>query len=372
VLIAERLRETWPDAAQLTRWGPEQFVALVTSAGMGDEELHALGGQLLAALTVPVLLEGRTAKVGAVIGIARLTDRLHWQRLIQHAASAAREARAGGGVCLYRHDASASSGTQRDLLHALRESLESGGLELHYQPIVNTSTGRAHALEALVRWRHKTLGEIPPATFIPMLEASGDIVALGQWVLWNACHEALPLVRDGQLGLSVNVSPQQMLDTGFLPHLKECLARSGLPPQLLQLELTETALASDLDRLSEVMSRVRALKVRLAVDDFGTGYSSLSYLNRLPIDTLKVDQIFVQDFHRGGKTIIKAALAVAMDFGQDVIVEGVESDEMLREICDLGVSLVQGFWFAKPMPGHEVAQWLQSFPRTSSAAVTAD
>jgi diguanylate cyclase len=140
----------------------------------------------------------------------------------------------------------------------------------------------------------------------------------------------------------------------------------------LELELTESALAVDMEHLREILEQTRRLKVRIAVDDFGTGYSSLSYLSRLPIDLIKVDQTFVRDFNQGGKTIIKAALNIARDFGLEVIIEGVETAEMLQQVRDLGASLVQGYWFAKPMPAAQVPGWLHAFecdsPKTEAVA----
>jgi diguanylate cyclase len=361
-IIADRLRLFWPDAARLARWGMDQFVALFASDAVSDSELQALGEKLHAALTESVVVNGSVVKVRANIGIARLEDRLHWQGLVRHAAAAARDARASDRICMHAKDSRLPIGVQSQLLHALRGSVDRCGLTLHYQPIVDVVGERTIAMEALVRWNHPSVGNVEPAVFIPMLEQSGDIVELGRWVLLNACREAAPLVREQNLRLAVNVSPLQVLHEGFVEHLESCLVSSGIPTDALELEVTETAMATNMERFCEMLNRVRAIGVRLAVDDFGTGYSSLSYLNRLPIDTLKVDRVFVQDFYRGGRTIIKAALAVAQDFGKEVIVEGVESSAMLQEIARTGVTLVQGFCYARPMPMEQFCSWLKSNP----------
>jgi EAL domain-containing protein (putative c-di-GMP-specific phosphodiesterase class I) len=248
------------------------------------------------------------------------------------------------------------------LAEALREALvRDEGLHLHYQPIVDVNAGRVRALECLARWQHKSLGPIPPATFIPLAEEQGEILRLGQWVLRHACRDGQQLIGKHPLEVAVNVSAKELTNKGFLLHLEKCLSESSLPPQALELELTESSLASDIERLREVLEQVRRLKVRIAVDDFGTGYSSLSYLSRLPIDVIKVDRAFVRDFHQGGKTIIKAALSIARDFGQEVIIEGVETAEMLEQVRELGASLIQGYWFAKPMPLGQVPEWLRTF-----------
>jgi predicted signal transduction protein with EAL and GGDEF domain len=364
-VIAERLKLHCPDATVVACWGIEQFVVVVSSDGASDLDLCARGEELLAVLTAPI--PDRHVAAGASVGIARLVDRQQWQRLIQQAATAADEARheQQSRVCLYQPDAPPRAERQRELVHALREALVQDGLHLHYQPIVDIRQGRVRGLECLARWERGTLGNIVPTTFIPLAEQSGDIVRLGQWVLWRACHEGRQIAGDSRLEVAVNVSAKQLMDKSFLPHLEKCLLHSGLAPESLELELTESALAIDMEHLREVLEQTRRLKVRIAVDDFGTGYSSLSYLSRLPIDLIKVDQSFVRDFNQGGKTIIKAALNIARDFGLEVIIEGVETAEMLRQVRDLGASLIQGYWFAKPMPAARVPGWLQAFRGSS-------
>jgi diguanylate cyclase (GGDEF)-like protein len=360
-IIAARLKRHCPDATVVACWGIEQFVVIVSSAGASDLDLCARGEGLLAVLTAAI--PDRHVAVGASVGIARLVDRQQWQRLIQQAATAADEARREqrSRVCLYQPDAPPRAERQRELVHALREALVQDGLHLHYQPIVDIRQGRVRGLECLARWERGILGNIVPTTFIPLAEHSGDIVRLGQWVLWRACHEGRQIVGDTRLEVAVNVSAKELMEKSFLPHLEKCLSHSGLAPELLELELTESALAIDMEHLREVLEQTRRLKVRIAVDDFGTGYSSLSYLSRLPIDLIKVDQTFVRDFNQGGKTIIQAALNIARDFGLEVIIEGVETAEMLQQVRDLGASLIQGYWFAKPMPAVQVPGWLREF-----------
>jgi diguanylate cyclase (GGDEF)-like protein len=372
-IMAERLRQHCSSATVVACWGIEQFVVIVSNAGASDSELCVRGEELLGVLTAPIVVDNEHIAVSASIGIARLPGRAQWEKLIQQAATAAREARREGGqrVCLYRPDVALPSEKHRELLRALRETLVQDGLHLHYQPIVDVKEGRVRALECLARWEHRPLGNIGPATFIPLAEQHGEIVRLGQWVLWRACHEGRQIKGDCRLEVAVNVSAKQLKDKSFLPHLEKCLSHSGLPPEFLELELTESALASDMEHLREVLEQIRRLKVRSAVDDFGTGFSSLSYLSRLPIDVIKVDQVFVRDFNQGGKTIIKAALSIASDFGQEVIIEGVETAEMLQQVRDLGATLIQGYWFAKPMPAEQVPDWLYAFEGRSAKTETA-
>lgn len=369
-IMAERLKQHCSSATVIACWGIEQFVVIVRNAGATDLDLSARGEELLGVVTAPIIVDTEYIAVSASIGIARLADRAQWEKLIQQAATAAREARheEGSRVYLYRPDAPPRAERQRELVHALREALVQDGLHLHYQPIVDVKEGRVRALECLARWQHRTLGNIGPATFIPLAEQHAEIVRLGQWVLWRACHEGRQIIGDGRLEVAVNVSAKQLKDKSFLPHLEKCLSHSGLPPESLELELTESALASDMEHLRDVLEQIRRLKVRIAVDDFGTGFSSLSYLSRLPIDVIKVDRAFVREFNRGGKTIIKAALSIAGDFGQEVIIEGVETAEMLLQVRDLGATLIQGYWFAKPMPAGQVPDWLSAFEGGSANA----
>jgi predicted signal transduction protein with EAL and GGDEF domain len=360
-ITADRLREYFGSARAIGRWGSEQFVVIELSADLSESDLDVRGEKLLEALTRPVQIDQDHVAVGARVGMARLTDRLHWQSLIQQAAGAAREVRGMAGVCRHQNDVPSQSARQRQLLRALRQAHENVEFKLHYQPIVNINTDSVHSLESLIRWEHKVLGSVSPATFIPVAEQSGDIVGIGKWVLWRACHEFQPFLKEGNLRLAVNVSARQVMEKDFLPDLEKCLLQYAIPADTLEMELTETALVGDIGELRAVLEGVRNLKVRISVDDFGTGYSSLSYLSRLPIDTIKVDRTFVSDFLLGGKTIIRAALAIANEFGKDVIIEGVETEAMLEQVRGLGATLVQGYLFATPMPMPQLSEWLPAF-----------
>jgi EAL domain-containing protein (putative c-di-GMP-specific phosphodiesterase class I) len=367
-ILAARLRQYCAGASVIARWSIGQFVVLLASHGVSDLDLYVWGEQLLQVLAEPIVLDQDRVVLAVTVGIARLVERLQWRALIQCAAMAAREGRRDGAprVCLYRPEVPLQAERERDLLRALRQTLDLGGLHLHYQPIVDVSVGRVRAVECLARWEHKDLGPIAPATFIALAERNGEIERLGEWVLVRALNETNPFISRGAPTLAINVSATQIMAPGFLPHLERCLAQNELPPNTLELELTESALAGNVETLRDLLVAIRRLKVRIAVDDFGTGYSSLSYLSRLPIDLIKVDRVFVRDFAKGGKTIIKAALTIARDFGQEVIIEGVETEEMLEQVRELGVSLIQGFWFAKPMAPEEIAIWIRNFEQRAA------
>jgi EAL domain-containing protein (putative c-di-GMP-specific phosphodiesterase class I)/GGDEF domain-containing protein len=358
LITAERLRRSCDSASAIGRWDVGQFAVLSTDVSDDDVALIERAERIRAVLASDVVCGRETLAVGACVGIARLADRLQWQRLIQQAAGAARDVRDRQGVGLYQVDAPSQGAMHRQLVRALRQALPREEFTLHYQPIVNIDTHGTHAIEALLRWEHDVLGRVSPATFIPVAEQSGDILDIGRWVLWQACQQIGPLLCEGRLRLAVNVSARQVVEERFLPDLQRCLAHHALPPGALEMELTETAMATDIAALRAALEGVRSLGVRISVDDFGTGYSSLSYLSTLPIDTIKVDRSFVNDFVAGGGTIIRAALAMAKEFGKEVIIEGVETQDMLEQVRGLGATLVQGYFFATPMPLPKLVSWL--------------
>jgi diguanylate cyclase len=375
-LIAERLRKHSPPDAFVARWSAEQFVVIRERLTVGDLDLHLSATELWDRLSEPLEVAGQLLPIDVRIGVARLSDRLDHSTLIESAAVAADEARRtqseSAKVCVYRPEILLQAEREQALLAGLREALDRQELLLHYQPIVDVSSGRVHAVECLARWQHRTLGLIPAGVFIPLAERSGEIVRLGRWILSRACQDAAPVVAGRNLRLTVNVSVKEVLAPGFVEFVDRCLAHSGLPPQALELELTESTLAADMDRLSATLQQLRQRRVRVAVDDFGTGYSSLAYLSRLLIDTVKVDRVFVREYNEGGRTIIKAALAMAQDFKQEVIVEGVETADRLMRLRELGVVLMQGYWLARPMPFGAFAQWVEASDQPSEGELIID
>lgn len=249
-------------------------------------------------------------------------------------------------------------GLAADLKHAI----EGSQLALHYQPQVD-ACGRVLGAEALLRWQHPRHGAISPAEFVPLAERHGLMPQLGHWVLRQACVQlaqwtADPLMRP--LVLAVNVSAQQFDLESFVPRLMRLLAEHEVAPQRLKLELTETALARDIEAVIRKMQTLRRRGVALALDDFGTGFSSLSQLRRLPLDQLKIDQSFVQELGRGaeGEAIARAIVAMGSSLGMDVIAEGVETPQHKDALARMGCRHYQGYLFARPMPAPELREWL--------------
>ena len=239
----------------------------------------------------------------------------------------------------------------------LRQALAHGEFSLHYQPQVDMESGRIFAAEALIRWRHPEHGMVSPAEFIPVAEESGLIIPIGDWVLREACMQ-LARWRDAGhngIGIAVNLSPRQVMQQGFVDRVACILKEAGLPPSVLDLEITESILLQPNDDNLTPLTRLSAMGVQLSVDDFGTGYSSLSYLTRLPIDALKIDQSFMRGIEQNadGTALVTAIIAMAQSLRLKVIAEGVESAAQAQFLMTHGCLSAQGYYYGKPMPAQE-------------------
>ncbi|MDX1584749.1 MAG: EAL domain-containing protein, partial [Thermoanaerobaculia bacterium] len=235
----------------------------------------------------------------------------------------------------------------------LRQAIDRGELELHYQPQVDAINSNVHALEALIRWNHPTRGLIMPTDFIHLTERSHLMVEIGHWVLREAC-EALSRWQDVDppIRIAVNVSPRQFQDEHFLDHVKDSLSEYDLDPSQLELEITEGVAMQNPEAALQLLGQLKAMGVRISIDDFGTGYSSLSYLTKFPIDCLKIDQGFVQDIEKGGSesTIIAAVIALAHKLKLHVIAEGVETSTQLDFLVGQQCETLQGYFYSRPQP----------------------
>jgi len=364
-LLAMRLRAHLANAECLARYPETMFVALLIPRDSSDAALETLASSIVAALEVPLAQDGIAQQIRVAVGIARIpigtnTDP---RSALRYAELAAREAKRHGSdpVRLFSRESIVRNERRRETVQALRTAVAQQQLSLHYQPIVDIERGTVYSIEALARWQHEKLGTVPPNTFIPLAEEIGLMIPLGEWVMNRACADAR-LLSGPQFGrVSVNCSVSQLLDSRFLYGLYQAIEKSGIDPKALELELTETVFAEDVDRVCTLLSDVRLLGVSVAIDDFGAGYSSLAYLTRLPIDVLKIDKTFVENFDRGGEAIIGAALAVARTLKIEVIVEGVETEQALRQLRALGATKIQGYVFAKPMPVNALMAWHADF-----------
>lgn len=235
----------------------------------------------------------------------------------------------------------------------LEAAIEQNQFELYYQPLIDTTDASIHGVEALIRWNHPQRGSLQPAEFIHLAEETGLIVAMGSWVLRQACTDFCRMrLAKAHLLLSVNVSSRQLDEPSFICDLAVILKQTGIPPQRLQLEITESIFLRDSIRVGAIFQSIRALGVKIAFDDFGTGYSSLSYLERYPVDMLKVDQYFVQRMSDGpvGTDIVEWIVRLSRIIGTGISAEGVESHEQAIALYGLGCNIAQGFLYSQPVP----------------------
>ena len=284
--------------------------------------------------------------------------------LLKNADLAMYYAKRGGGN-MYRYFSPKMSETalhRLTLENHLRKAIERGELDLYYQPQLDVATGEFCALEALLRWDSQELGRISPAEFIPLAEETGLIIGIGEWVLRKACRQAknwrdqgVPLSR-----MAVNVSAMQFLHKGFSSLVTTILAETGLKPEMLELELTESALINDEDIVLGVLQSLKKIGVQLAIDDFGTGYSSLSRLKNFPIDRLKIDQAFVRNIEQDSDNaaIVVAVIAMAEGMDMKVIAEGVETDSQMAFLKNKRCNEIQGYLLSKPLPSAQVEEFL--------------
>lgn len=358
------------------RLGGDEFAFLLEAAT--PEETRRVAERVLAALSQPFELRGRTATLTACIGIASRGHLAHddgdatatADELLRDADTAMYAAKSigNGRIQVFNHRMTAPASKQRDLRNALERALTGGGLLLEYQPIVDMHTGATFGLEALVRWDHAQLGRLLPVDFVPLAEQTGLIGLLGEWVLGRACAD----VAASDVLLSVNVSAHQLGTGDLAQRVEGALHKTGMPASRLLLELTESTIASAGAGAETELAAIRALGVRIALDDFGSGYSSLEYLGRLPIDTLKVDRSLVERVHAEPQRqeVLRAIGHIAEKLGLDTIVEGVEHEAQRRTLVGLGFSQGQGFLFSRAIPVADALSLVDVRPLPSGRPAT--
>jgi EAL domain-containing protein (putative c-di-GMP-specific phosphodiesterase class I) len=245
----------------------------------------------------------------------------------------------------------------------LRMALERKQLHLAYQPQVDLGSGETVAVEALLRWDHPAMGSVSPAAFIPVAEETGLIISIGRFVLEEASRQAAIWESEGfRVGVSVNVSGRQIVETTFVAEVTAALTETGLSPDLLCLELTESVLMSDTARIATTLRALHAIGVTLSIDDFGTGYSSLAYLHRFPVDELKIDRAFIRELPErpDQRVLVTAMVAMGKAFGLRIVAEGVETSAQAQAVAELGCHAAQGFLYARPQSANEVEAMLRA------------
>lgn len=359
VAVARALEAALRPTDTLARFGGDEFVLLCEQV-RGEDEVLSIVERLVERLSRPFVLEGQELVISASMGIAlaRCGSGVAADELIRDADTAMYRAKELGRSRVEMFDeqmrdrASARLAVQDDL----RQGLQSGQLRAHYQPVVDLVTQRVTGCEALARWEHPTRGLLGPDAFIAHAEETGLIVPLGADILEQACEQVsrwnLSRPADDPLSVSVNLSARQLGSPALVVGVAAALARSGLAPRLLCLEITESVVMEDVVASGEVLGRLRELGVLIAVDDFGTGYSSLAYLLSLPVDLLKIDRSFVEalDVEGPGTAIVRAIAALADALGLGVVAEGVETPAQLAVLAELGISSGQGFLWGRAVP----------------------
>lgn len=361
-------------AERIAQWlGHQVFLARIASdtfAMLGDES-HIDPRGLSSLFNLPFLVGEYALPVKASIGLLRLTDSAAGGNAALKEATIAlnRAKQEPGRHFVYTRRMASETMGRLELLHDLRRALDLGEMELHYQPQVDLDKRTVVAVEALLRWRNSRTGEqVPPDQVIAVAERSGLIIALGDWVLSEACRQMAAWNRAGLVGLvmSVNVSMEQLRHPRFADGVARAIAAASLPVAQLELEITETMAMSDSDQVMRVLEKIKALGVRVAIDDFGTGFSSLSHLHRLPIDVLKIDREFVAELADGEKSgraisIPEMIIRLGENLGLTVVAEGVETPDQEQALSRLRCHVAQGYYFSRPVPADVFEAWYREF-----------
>lgn len=371
VALAKRLSLALPADALFARFGGDEFMVLLT--GQSPAASLAAADDVLASLAAPVEVGVQTLRIAGSIGVAHSTGGETIGELLRDADIAMYHAKAAGrGVAVLFTPAMDAAVRERvELERELHEALAQGQLTVWYQPKVDLASGRVMATEALARWSHPVRGMVSPTRFIPLAEESGIILALGRWVLREACRQTRVWQEDAEargthradtdpLAVSVNLSVRQVAEPAIVAEVTAILSETGLPPESLILEITESTMIRDSESALRTLQALKALGVRLALDDFGTGYSSLSYLHRFPFDLLKIDRAFVDPLcgAAGEGALVRTIIAMGDALGMATVAEGIERPEQANALRRWGCAYGQGYLFGRPLPPAEVATLL--------------
>jgi diguanylate cyclase (GGDEF)-like protein/PAS domain S-box-containing protein len=369
--VAARLKGCLRETDHLFRLGGDEFTVILTNLNR-DIDVARVARKLIATFARPFSLDGHEIFTATSIGISVYpNDGWDVANLVKNADMAMYAAKGkGGGVYrFFTEEMNRKAQYRLKMENALRKALDRKELTVYYQPLV-TESRRIVGVEALLRWHHPDMGIILPSDFIRITEETGIIVAVGQWVLQQACAQTKRWHDMGfaDLFVSVNLSARQLYETGFEQMVIDTLQKSGLPPNRLKLEVTESSVIQNPELCISKMQNLRSLGVSFAIDDFGTGYSSLSYLKRFPIDSLKIDRSFVADAmnSKGDQEIIKTIIAMARNLNIATVAEGVETSAQKEFLTDHGCESMQGFLFAHPVPVNQIKTLLENQQATGS------
>jgi diguanylate cyclase (GGDEF)-like protein len=357
--VAARLRAISRDGDMPARVGGDEFVLLAEDIG-GVADARAAAGRVLQALAQPYQLSSRQVTLSCSIGVVVYPDHGHRDVLVASADAAMYAAKRAGGstYAVFEPQMHADARQQMELQQALRGAAERDELALHYQPKIDSLSGRTLGLEALLRWTHPRLGAVGPGVFIPIAERFGLIIAIGDWVIEQACRQLAAWAREGTtLCVAINLSAHQLRLPDLAERLRQALQRHGVAARQLICEITETVAMEDTEATERTLRQLDELGVELSIDDFGTGYSSLAYLRKLRVQQLKIDHGFVRDLadSADARAVVSAVVHLAHALGLRVVAEGVETPEQHAILVEMGCDELQGFYFARPMPAQALA-----------------
>lgn len=362
IAVAQRIRRSVRMVDCVARLGGDEFTVVLADM-TSPNAATTVAQNICRAVAAPFLIDGHDIFVSASIGISVYPhDGIDVGTLLQHADTAMyRAKKTSSGFKFFEPSMEHLISEKMRLESDLREALNRQELEVFYQPQVRSDTGQIVGMEALVRWHHPTRGMVAPKEFIPLAEETDLINVLGGWVMRTACAQLQSWIKSGMpaMRVAVNFSVRQ-LQTDFATTVERVLAETGLPPHLLELEITEGTLMENAEDNLQALHRLRNLGVRLTIDDFGTGYSSLAYLKRFPVDIIKVDQSFVKDVPHDldDSAIVKSIIALAHSLRLEVVAEGVESESQFQFLRGLSCDMMQGYYFSKPVPAEQFAHFV--------------
>jgi diguanylate cyclase (GGDEF)-like protein len=364
--VARRLQASVRDIDVLARLGGDEFAIIQEGGADQREGAVALALRIISAISVPFDLNGHQVEVGTSIGIAMAPeDGVEPDELLKRADLALYSVKSSGrnDFCLFRNEMLEIVNTQQSAERELREAIANGEFELHYQPVVDVKTRELRGVETLVRWRHRDKGMIAPDHFIPLAESTGLIVPLGEWILNQACGDAANW--PAHVKVAVNISAIQFKKGNLFEVILGALVKTGLQPERLELEITETSLLENQEAHLTTIRQLKNLGLSIALDDFGTGFSSINYLTIFPFDKIKIDKSFTRGIlsRADCKAVVASTLALAQGLGIVTTVEGVETEEQFDYMHNAGVELAQGYLFGRPVP-------IAEFGRASAPMLT--
>jgi len=359
--FSKRLRPLIGADQKLFRIGGDEFLFIVRNGE--PKEVEQIAEQILEIVSKPFYIEGHelfiTASIGICVGPLKT---LNAHTLLSNADTAMYKAKEGGEnrYVVFDSEMAKKEKQRMELEKDLFTALDNNQFHIVYQPKWDVKENRLYGFEGLLRWEHPRLGTIFPNEFIPIAEETGDIIPITRWVLENACFQCKTWENQGQIfPVSINLSTQVFHSNILFEWVQSVLEKTNLDAHLLELEITESMVFDNIDKVIAQLQNIRSLGVKVSMDDFGTGYSSIGLLDRIPIDILKLDKIFVNDLERPKKrAIINAIVVMAESLGVKVVAEGVENREQVKILTQLGCYIMQGYFYSKPMKAHEINDWI--------------